>query len=99
MTRMTSGIWAFYRKLIVPSLSASITIGVLIFLISGSLPEATKITGFCYLIFTPVFHFFFYEVVHPNEYYFYYNMGITKLVLWLSTVILSLMISLTLIAI
>jgi hypothetical protein len=94
---MASGIWTFYRKLIVPALSASISIGFLVFLTNGSLSTASKITGFCYLIFTPVFHFFNYEIVHPNEYYFYYNMGISKLALWLSTLILSFLICLIMI--
>jgi len=88
--RIIYGIWTFYKKLIVPVSSVSFLTGVLIYLTTGSASYAIKFTGISYLFFTPMFQYFIYEIRSPHEYYFYYNLGISKLVLWLSSVILSL---------
>jgi len=38
--------------------------------------------GLAYLFILPLFQFFVYELRYANEYYFYYNLGISKIVLW-----------------
>ena len=97
--KIVSSIWMFYKKLIIPALSMSLLIGILIFIFTNSFSVSFKLTGISYLFFTPMFHYFIYEIRNPNEYYFYYNMGINKPVLWLSTLILSSLIGLILILI
>ncbi len=38
----------------------------------------------------PLTHYFIYELRNENEYYFYFNMGLNKIMLYASTVILNL---------
>lgn len=87
-------IWMFYKKLIIPGFSTSIVIEALPYLSTGSL--SFKWLGISYMILTPMFQYYIYEIRNPDEYYFYYNMGINKLILWMSTVILSFLIGLIL---
>jgi hypothetical protein len=47
-------------------------------------------------LFAPFFHFAIYEIRNPNEYYFYYNLGLSKTVLWISTIAISFCIGLIL---
>jgi len=99
--KITLSIWMFYKKLVIPTLAMSALIVFLTFLYSDLLSFSLtfRILGVSYIIFTPMFHYFIYEVRNPNEYYFYYNMGISKLVLWFSTLILSALIGLIMIMI
>jgi hypothetical protein len=87
--RVGKGIWGFYRKLLVPAFSFSVPIGFLTFLATNNLSGTLKITGISYLFFALAAHYFIYEIINPKEYYFYYNMGIGKLTLWVSTFTLS----------
>jgi hypothetical protein len=93
--RIIIGSWLFYRKLIVPSLVLSVFLS---FLQLGFMDIYAGI-GISYIILVPFFHFFTYEVTHPEEYYFYYNLGLSKVVLWMNTIITSLIIGLILIII
>lgn len=71
----------FYQKLLLPSLLFSLLLGILSSGISGGFSFAT--VGFSYLFAALFFHYIIYEVRFPNEYYFYYNMGLSKLGLWI----------------
>lgn len=53
-----------------------------------------KGVGFSFVFLTPVFQYLTYEIRNPNEYFFYYNLGLSKLVLWTSTLVISLIIGL-----
>lgn len=77
----------FYKKLVIPALSMSAAIASIVFLNSGNF--SFKWFGISFLIVTPLFHYYIYEIRNPNEYYFYYNMGISKLFLWLATLVSS----------
>ncbi|MCK5171226.1 MAG: hypothetical protein KAQ75_15210 [Bacteroidales bacterium] len=88
----------FYRKLIIPSLIISIVISFLGASFSGTY-FSIKGIGLAYIFIAPLFHFFIYEVRNVNEYYFYYNFGLSKIVLWASTITLSLSIGLIFIVI
>ena len=41
--------------------------------------------GATFIVFNPFFHYWFYEF-NSDEYYFYLNLGLSKLQLWLFTV-------------
>lgn len=56
-----------------------------------------KGVGFSFVFLTPVFHYLTYEIRNPNEYFFYYNLGLSKLILWTSTLVISLIIGLIII--
>jgi hypothetical protein len=45
--------------------------------------------GFGYLVAGPVAHYFIYELRYKNEYYFYFNHGLDKFMLYASTLILN----------
>ena len=82
----------FYKKLVIPALAMSAAIASIVLLNSGGF--SFKWFGITYMIVVPVFHYYIYEVRNPNEYYFYYNMGISKPMLYLATLIFSSLIGL-----
>ncbi len=84
--RKLYGLCFFFQKLIIPSLVLSIVLSY--FMMEPNNFYAG--TGISFIILTPTFHYFIYEIKNPNEYYFYYNLGLSKLVLWINTVLISL---------
>lgn len=93
--RTAKGLWIFYKKLIFPSLALSVFLGFL--MMQGS--QVIGGAGFAYIFLAPMFHFMIYDITSPKEYFFYYNLGLSKTVLWMNTIVLSLAIGLALIAI
>ena len=91
--RMIKGLWIFYKKLLFPSLALSI----LLSLMEMPLVKIHAGIGISFILLTPFFHFFLYETRNSDEYYFYYNLGLSKPVLWANTLITSLLIGLLLI--
>ena len=73
----------------------SILIGALGMAAAG--PFSLSSTGVAFMFITPLFQYFIYEISHPDEYYFYFNMGLSKLVLLICTLVISFCIGLTLI--
>lgn len=86
--RIIKGLWFFYKRLIIPSLALSILLGFF----GTSLVSMTTGIGISYLILTPIVHYFIYDVNNTNEYYFYHNLGLSKVFLWVNTVVTSLMV-------
>lgn len=93
--RLIKGLWFFYKKLIIPSVCLS---GLLAVVYLGSIP-VQRTLGISYIFLPTVFHYIIYELTSPEEYYFYYNLGLSKSALWLNTMLLSMAIGLTLITI
>jgi len=90
--RIAISIWIFYKKLIIPTIVASIMMAFMPMLFSGAAltgPLPIHTIGVTYIVFTPFFQYFIYEIRNPEEYYFYYNMGLSKLLLWTTTIIIS----------
>lgn len=81
------GLWYFYQKLIVPSLAISV---VLALFSQGYVPLFFGI-GFSYAILSPLVHLYSYDVNTPHEYYFYYNLGLSKMTLWANTLAISML--------
>lgn len=77
----------FYRKIVIPPF----WIGLLPLLGAYKYEQEIipEILGISLLLFIPAFHFMHYEVRKPDTYYFYYNMGWSKLHLWIGTFCLS----------
>ena len=89
--RIIFSILIFYKKLVLPSLIVAIAFG---FLESSRTGQFSLITvGIYYIFMSIVFHFFIYEKLNPGEYYFYYNMGLSKLILWGANLFLSIVIA------
>jgi hypothetical protein len=70
----------------------SAAIASLAFINSGNF--SFKWFGISYMIVVPMFQYYIYETRNPNEYYFYYNMGMSKPILWLATFVFSSLIGL-----
>lgn len=84
----------FYRKILAPSIIVSVMIQLLTM---NTLERFSFLPfGLAYMFSAPLFIFFNYEVRNTNEYYFYYNFGLNKVTLWISTIVISLIIGLTL---
>ncbi len=77
----------FYKKLVVPIAVLSILLGVIVGASTGQF--TAKSIKLMYIVFTPFVLFFVYEVRSPNEYYFYYNLGLSKRQLWGSAMLIS----------
>jgi hypothetical protein len=68
---------------------AAIALGVPEWLLTEVFPFG-KVVSY-YLVMSLLFHYYIYEKRNSNEYYFYFNLGLSKYVLWGSTLILSFM--------
>lgn len=77
--------WLFYPKLIFPSAA----VAALLAYTQGDKRFVLGLAGMSFLIATPLLHYFIYELSNPNVYYFYYNMGWTRLSLWIVTISIS----------
>jgi len=93
--RITNGLWVFYKKLIIPSSALSVCLGLMM----GTGMKIISMAGFSYIFLTPFFHLMIYDLTNPKEYYFYHNLGLSKLMLWVATIASSLIAGLMLMAI
>jgi hypothetical protein len=83
--RKFKGVYFFYQKVLIPSIAFSLLLSLF------SLPF-TKFNvglGSSYIIVAPVIHYFTYDIRNPDEYYFYFNLGLSKIVLWSCTLLIS----------
>ncbi len=46
--------------------------------------------GLSFLLIAPFTQYFFYEIKNKNQYYYYYNLGISNVMLWISTFVIGL---------
>jgi hypothetical protein len=86
--RIIISILFFYKKLVVPSLTVAMALNFPEWLLKGVFPFDKVVMAYFFM--SLCFHYFIYEKRNPNEYYFYYNMGLSKYILWGSTFFLSL---------
>lgn len=82
----------FYRRLFIPSLLVSLAFGAFSIPLTGDFANGSA--AFAYLFFSPVFHYLVYDVYYEDEYYFYYNLGLSKQILWGFTVFMGIIINL-----
>lgn len=80
----------FYQKLIIPTLLFSILINLIGVSITGTF--SSKILGISYILLGLLFQYFIYELWNPNEYYFYFNIGLNKYILWMFNLFISLIV-------
>lgn len=86
---MLATVAAFQQKLILPTFCVALGIGIAGYFMVWSTPLLEG-TGFGYILAGPLTQYFIYEIRNENEYYFYFNMGLSKIMLYGSTVILNL---------
>lgn len=78
----------FYQKLIIPTLAFSVIINLIGVLAFGSF--SFKTLGISYVLLGLLFQFLIYEIAYPEEYYFYFNLGLNKNILWFSNLVIGL---------
>jgi len=81
--RIIKNILLFQKKIFFISYAISILIGIFF---GGGL----KTIGLSFICIAPFTQYFFYEAKHKNQYYYYYNLGISRLILWGSTFVIGL---------
>jgi len=84
-------IYFFQQKLLIPTFSLALAIGIAgnFMIFSTPIPEGI---GYGYIFAGPLAHYFIYDLRYKNEYYFYFNRGLDKVTLYGSTLILNLII-------
>lgn len=75
----------FQLRLLLPTFCVALAIGVAGYFMVWSTPIIPG-TGFGYFLAGPMVHYYLYELRHPNEYYFYFNAGLSKILLYSTTV-------------
>jgi hypothetical protein len=84
-------LFAFHQKLILPTMSMAVGIGIAGYFMLWSTPILEG-TGYGYIASGPLMHYIIYDVLHPGEYYFYFNARLNRLGLYLSTIVLNIII-------
>ena len=89
--QLLKAIYFFYRKLFVPLLVLSLLAGF-----GSPGPGLFKFSaaGGVFIFFTPLLLLAIYELRRPEEYFFYFNLGLSKSVLWIASCAISLVIGL-----
>jgi len=81
--------WEYYKSTLILNLSSSVLLAFIISEASKSLPLARLsfqiIFLLCFMFGGAFLSFFYKEISHKGEYYFYYNQGISKIRLWIVT--------------
>lgn len=92
--KQLKGIYFFHLKLFVPSFFVALIFGSFGYLNDGV--YSLGAFGTAYVMIALLFHYFIYEMSFKKEYYFYYNLGLSKITLWISTIIISVLLKLIL---
>lgn len=88
-------LFLFYKKEIIPAVTISIALSILLMEPKNLLKGIAIAYFFC----APFCHYYAYEMKHSSEYYFYYNLGLSKLKLWLFAIAMNALIGISLILI
>lgn len=75
-------LWFFQKRIAPTALFISALLGLLLF-------KSFWAAGVVFLVMGPLWHYVIYEVRYKQEYYLYFNLGFTRLGLWVSTLLLS----------
>ncbi|WP_256005910.1 MULTISPECIES: hypothetical protein [Pedobacter] len=81
--QIISALWYFQRRLVLPAFLLS-------FLLSFFMMGWSRVmagTGLGMLLLMPTAHLLVYDWTYKNEYLFYHNMGLSRRLLWLSTLL------------
>lgn len=89
------GLFFFYKKITLPALLLSI----LLSLFGMDFMNLSSGVGISFMFLLPLFHFLSYEIRYANEYYFYHNLGLSRLILWIYTILIGFIVGLMLILI
>jgi len=82
--RIVKNIILFQKKIFFIAYLISIVIGI------SSDGDTSKTIGLSFLFIAPFIQYLIYEIKNKNEYYYYYNLGLSKSALWVSTLTIGL---------
>lgn len=82
-------LWLFQRNIFIASIAISIALGSIAMMLWDMNPIIVALRA--YILVAPLFHYFTYEVKNRNDYYFYYNLGFSRIALWASTIIIGIL--------
>jgi hypothetical protein len=85
MIRSVKGLYLFYKRIIFPSLVLSLVLPIF----GMSVIDFFSGVGLSFFFLLPLFHYMGYEIRYPDEYYFYHNLGFSRRILWLSTIVVA----------
>lgn len=81
--------WEYFKNTLVLNLSASVLLSFIVHMALQSFPDSPPplhvVYIRCCMFGGPLLCFLYKEMSRKNEYYFYYNRGISKLSLYIST--------------
>lgn len=80
--RILTGLCFFYQKIILPS----VVFSVILPLMFQNYVDFFTGTGISFMILLPTMQYLTYEIRKPGEYFFYYNLGLSKMILWITTI-------------
>jgi len=82
--------WEYFKSTLVLNLASSVLFAYITFFFLKGLPDPPPPFPIIYIRSLmyggPLFCFLYKEISRKNEYYFYYNRGISKLSLWIVTI-------------
>ena len=82
---MLHAFYLFYVKLSTPSILIALIIALSYLLITGTF--SSHLVGYSYFFLAIGFHFILYDLNNPGQYYFYYNLGISRRTLWVCSIL------------
>jgi len=97
LRRLISGFYLFYLRIFVPAAITAIIIALADLALGGR--RFLSMFAYAYFLLTPAFHYILYDFMNPGQYYFYNNIGFTRLGLWFLNILASLILFLILSAI
>jgi hypothetical protein len=71
-----------------PTFCLALGIGIAGYFMVWSTPVILG-TGFGYMLAGPTMHYYLYELRYPHEYYFYFNGGLSKVLLYATTLLIN----------
>lgn len=88
--------WTFYKSTLILNLASSVFLSFILFagaqMTMKDPPHFIVIYTRCFMFGGPLICFYYKELSRKKEYYFYYNKGITKISLFITTLIICLLI-------
>ena len=86
--------WHFYLKVFIPCMAFAVIAGLFVSGINET--RTLSLIAVSYFLFSPFFQYMIYDFRKRNEYFFYQNIGLSKLFLWVSSMSVSFIIHLSL---
>jgi len=90
--RQAKSFYIFYVKIFFPALALSALMGFIG--ASNSASTYFNYVGIAIILITPLMHYLTYELRSNNEYFFYFNQGLSKTRLWILSCLTSFLIGL-----